>query len=70
MVVYQIWKKKAIGSYLPFVQLGLSEYLGRNILSLESLSWFDTLSQMENWLTNVLTGIIDLKEKGRAGKRM
>ena len=26
---------------MPFVQLGLSEYLGRNILSLESLSRFD-----------------------------
>lgn len=53
---------------MPFVQLGLSEYLGRNILSLESLSWFDTLSQMENWLTNVLTGIIDLKEKEQSRK--
>lgn len=53
---------------MPFVQLGLSEYLGRNILSLESLSRFDTLSQMENWLTNVLTGIIDLKEKEQSRK--
>lgn len=48
---------------MPFMQFQLDEYLGKNILSLESISRFQTIEQMENWVINTVSGILELKRK-------
>lgn len=50
---------------MPFMQFELDEYLGKNILSLESVSRFQNVEQMENFVVNTISGIIDLKREGK-----
>ncbi len=51
---------------MPFMQFQLDEYLGKNILSLESISRFQSLEQLENIVINIIIGIMELKrEKNR-----
>ncbi|WP_321003135.1 helix-turn-helix domain-containing protein [Eisenbergiella porci] len=53
---------------MPFMQFQLDEYLGKNILSLESISRFQTIEQMENWVINTVSGILELKRKENGNK--
>lgn len=48
---------------VPFTQLRINEYLGKNILSLESISKFKTTKQLENWIINTLKGMNELMLK-------
>ena len=48
---------------MPSLQYQLNEFLGRNILSLENVSKFQSIEQMQNWIINVLFGMFDLKLK-------
>jgi len=48
---------------MPLMQFQLNEYLGKNILSLEGISRFQTLDQLENWVVNTVAGILELKKK-------
>ena len=54
---------------MPFMQFQLNEYVGRNILSLESISRFHTIEQLENWMTNIMTGIMEIRQSQDANKR-
>lgn len=45
---------------MPFMQFQLNEYLGKNILSLDSISKFQTIDQLKNWIINILNGMNDL----------
>ena len=54
---------------MPFMQFQLNEYVGRNILSLESISRFHTIEQLENWMINIMTGIMEIRRSQDAGKR-
>lgn len=54
---------------VPFIQLQLNEYLGRNILSLESVEKFRTMEQLKNWIINVLCSMNELMlTRGEVGK--
>ncbi len=46
---------------LPATQLQLHEFLGKNILFLDSISSFKTLDQLKNWLIDTIGRIIELK---------
>ncbi len=46
---------------MPAVQFQFNEFLGQNILSLESVSKFETLDQLKNWLILTVGNIIELK---------
>jgi two-component system response regulator YesN len=46
-------------------QLHVNEFVGKNILSLESITRFKTLEQLKNWLTNTIRAIIELKLVGK-----
>lgn len=48
---------------MPFMQLQLNEYLGKNILSLESIAKFRTMEQLKNWIINVICGMNELMLK-------
>lgn len=48
---------------MPFMQLQINEYLGRNILSLESIAKFKTMEQLKNWIINVICGMNELMLK-------
>ncbi len=48
---------------MPFMQFQLNEYLGRNILSLESISKFKTIEQLKNWIINTLKSMNELMLK-------
>lgn len=48
---------------MPFMQLQLNGFLGRNILSLESISKFQTMEQLKNWIINTLKGMNELMLK-------
>lgn len=48
---------------MPFMQLQMNEYLGRNILSLDSISKFRTVEQLKNWIINILKGMNELMLK-------
>ncbi len=54
---------------MPFMQFQLNEYLGRNILSLESISRFHTIEQLENWMTNIMAGILEIRRSQDHGRR-
>ncbi|MDO4340061.1 MAG: response regulator [Eubacteriales bacterium] len=45
---------------MPFMQLQINEYLGKNILSLENITRFNTMEQLKNWIINVICGMNDL----------
>lgn len=45
---------------MPFMQQQINEYLGSNILSLESISKFTTAGQLKNWIINILKGMNEL----------
>lgn len=48
---------------MPFMQVQINEYLGRNILSLESISKFKTMEQLKNWIINMLKSMNELMLK-------
>ena len=48
---------------IPFVQLRLNRYLGRNILSLDSISKFRTIEQLQNWIVNTLRSMNEVMLK-------
>lgn len=48
---------------MPFMQLQLNEYLGRNILSLENISKFKTIEQLKNWIINTIKSMNELMLK-------
>ncbi|MGN6711204.1 response regulator [Anaerocolumna jejuensis] len=48
---------------MPFMQFQMNEFLGRNILSLESISNFKTIEQLKNWIINILKGMNELMLK-------
>ena len=54
---------------MPSLQYQLNEFLGRNILSLENVSKFQSIEQMQNWIINVLFGMFDLKLKEKMLER-
>ncbi|MCI9326862.1 MAG: response regulator [Lachnospiraceae bacterium] len=45
---------------IPFVQFQMNRYLGKNIFSLESISKFRTMEQLQNWIVNILQGMNEL----------
>lgn len=48
---------------LTFSQFQLNQYLGKNIFSLDSISNFYTIEQLENWIINILKSVYELKWK-------
>ena len=48
---------------MPFMQFQINEYLGRNILSLESISRFQTIEQLKNWIINIIKSMNELMLK-------
>lgn len=48
---------------MPFMQFQLNEYLGKNILSLESISKFQTIEQLKNFIINTLKSMNELMLK-------
>ncbi len=48
---------------MPFMQLQMNEYLGKNILSLDSIAKFRTVEQLKNWIINILKGMNELMLK-------
>ncbi|MDL2301732.1 response regulator [Lachnospiraceae bacterium OttesenSCG-928-D06] len=54
---------------LPFMQFQLNSYLGRNILSLESISRFQTMEQLKNWIVNMLKSMNELMLKENLPER-
>lgn len=54
---------------IPFMQFQLNSYLGRNILSLESISRFQTVEQLKNWIINMLKSMNELMLKENLPKR-
>lgn len=48
---------------MPYMQFQISEFLGKDIFSLENLSKFRTIEQLKNWLINTLVGMNDLMIK-------
>jgi len=48
---------------MPFIQLQLNDFLGRNILSLENISKFKTIEQLKNWIINILKSMNELMLK-------
>ncbi len=45
---------------IPYVQFQMNQYLGKNIFSLESISKFETVEQLKNWIINTLKGMNEL----------
>ncbi len=48
---------------IPFAQFQINQYLGKNIFSLESISKFQTIEQLKNWIVNILSGMNELMLK-------
>ncbi|MBA4686314.1 MAG: response regulator [Candidatus Galacturonibacter soehngenii] len=48
---------------MSFAQIQLSEYLGKNIFSLESISKFETTTQLKNWIYNTIKSMNELMLK-------
>lgn len=48
---------------MPYIQFQISEYLGKDIFSLDNLSKFGTIEQLKNWIINTLVGMNDLMIK-------
>ena len=48
---------------MPFMQFQLNEYLGRDILSLESIVRFQTIEQLKNFIINTLKSMNELMLK-------
>lgn len=48
---------------MPYIQFHISEYLGKDIFSLENLSKFTTIDQLKNWVINILRGMNNLMIK-------
>jgi two-component system response regulator YesN len=48
---------------MPYMQYQLNEFLGKNILSLESVSNFKTIKQLKNWVINILKSMNELALK-------
>ncbi len=46
---------------MPAMQFQLNENLGKNILSLESVSRFKTLEELKNWLIHTVKSIVELR---------
>lgn len=54
---------------MSFQQLQENDFLGRNILSLEGISSFRTPERLENWMIQVIRGIIAFKIKHHVPKK-
>ncbi|MCU6709079.1 helix-turn-helix domain-containing protein [Paenibacillus sp. J5C_2022] len=54
---------------VSFVQLQLHDDLGQGMLSLEGLSGFRTLKQVQEWLTQALRSVIELKTARQSAGR-
>lgn len=50
---------------MPYLQMRLNDYLGKNILSLDSISKFETIEQLRNWIVNILRSMNELMLKER-----
>lgn len=48
---------------MPFMQLQINEYLGKNIFTLQSIEKFKTMEQLKNWIINVVQGMNELMVK-------
>lgn len=48
---------------MSFAQIQLSEYLGKNIFSLESIAKFETTTQLKNWIYNTIKSMNELMLK-------
>jgi two-component system response regulator YesN len=48
---------------MSFTQIQLSEYLGKNIFTLESITKFQTTTQLKNWIFNMLKSMNELMLK-------
>ncbi len=53
---------------IPFVQFQLNEYLGKNLFSLDTLSHFDSLDQLKNWILNVMKSMNELMLHAPSGE--
>ncbi|WP_304942156.1 response regulator transcription factor [Vallitalea guaymasensis] len=47
------------------IQFELNEFIGRDVLSIEEISRFKSIEEIKNWLTNVISSIIELKYKSQ-----
>ena len=54
---------------MPFMQIQMNEYFGKNILSLESISKFSTMEQFQNWIINVICGMNELMLKQNVSEK-
>ncbi|MBB6694843.1 helix-turn-helix domain-containing protein [Cohnella xylanilytica] len=54
---------------LSFEQLQQNDFLGRHILTLEGISRFRTLDSLENWMIQVMRGILAFKREHRIPKK-
>lgn len=54
---------------MPYMQFQLNEYLGRNILSLESIAKFQTIEQLKNWIINTIKSMNELMLKENVPKK-
>lgn len=54
---------------MPYLQFGISEYLGKDIFSLENISKFRTIDQLKNWIINTLEGMNDLMVRNNMPER-
>lgn len=48
---------------MSFMQIQMNEYLGKNIFSLDSISKFQTTTQLKNWIYNMLKSMNELMLK-------
>jgi two-component system response regulator YesN len=48
---------------IPFLRMQLNAYLGKNILSLDSIAKFKTMEQLRNWIINILVSMNELMLK-------
>lgn len=48
------------------LQIQLYEFLGKNVLSLENISRYETAEQLKNWLINVVKSMIEIKSMGKS----
>lgn len=55
---------------IPLMQFQLSEYLGKNILNMEGISKFQSIEQLENWVINTFSSILEVKAQDRTGKNV
>ncbi len=45
------------------IQIELNKYFGKDMITLESISRFDSMEELKNWMTNILKSIIEIRSK-------